>query len=103
MKAKNEIENLLNILQEKETILPGSLSKVTPKISRKSSDKGTDRSYWYLTWKENGKSRATYIPSKDVSQVSRGIENMKKVKEYLSSIAMENLKRFKEQRDVRKS
>lgn len=103
MRAKNEIENLLNILQEKENILPGSLSKVTPKISRKNSDKGTNRSYWYLTWKENGKSRATYIPPNDVSHVSKGIENMKKVKEFLSSIAMENLKRLREQRDVRKS
>ena len=103
MKTKNDIKNLFNILETKESILPGSLSRVTPKTSQKSSDKGTERSYWYLTWKENGRSRATYIPSKNVSQVSRGIENMKKVKEYLSSIAMENLKQLKEQRDVRKS
>jgi hypothetical protein len=103
MKTKNDISSLLKILQTKESILPGSLSKVTPKNTQKSSGKEAERSYWYLTWKENGKSRATYIPSKDVPRVSRAIENMKKVKDYLSSLAMENLKLLKEERDVRKN
>jgi hypothetical protein len=103
MKAKNDIQSLLEILQTKESILPGSLSKITPKSPQKSSRKWSVRSYWYLTWKEDGKSRATYIPSKDVPQVTRGIENMKKVKGYLSRLAMENLRQLKEGRDVRKN
>jgi hypothetical protein len=103
MKAKTDIKSLLKILQTKEGILPGSLSKVTPKTAQKNSSKGAMRFYWYLTWKENGKSRATYIPSKDIPRVSRAIENMRKVKDYLSSLAMENLKLLKEERDVRKN
>jgi len=91
MKAKNDFNSLLKILQTKESILPGSLSKVTPKIAQKSSGGRAKRTYWYLAWKENGKSRATYIPSEDVQSFSRRIENMKKVKDYLSGFAMENL------------
>jgi len=79
------------------------LSELKQKRYLKGSAKEEIRQYWYLTWKEGGKSRAIYIPSKDVPKVARGIENMKRVKNYLFLVAMENLKRMKEERDVKKS
>lgn len=96
MKHSDYLKEVLEILQEGGSILPGTLSKLTQRSDLKS------RSYWYLTWKEEGRSRAIYIHSEDVPQVSKGIENMKKVKEYLFHIAMENLRKMREQRDVRK-
>ncbi|MHA1410536.1 MAG: DUF6788 family protein [Candidatus Odinarchaeia archaeon] len=98
----NEIKNILEILQTKEGVLAGTLSKLKQKTRLKNSKQERYRSYWYLTWKEGGRSKAIYIPAKDVSWVTKGIENMRKVKEYLSQLAMVNLRRLKEGRDVRK-
>jgi len=103
MRQNNELKKIINILQEKDSLFLGSLNKLKQKRHLKSSKKEKIRSYWYLTWKEGGRSKATYIPSKNVAHVARGIENMKRVKNYLSHVAMENLKRMKEDRDVRKS
>lgn len=97
MAGRYEIKKVIKILQGKEAILPGSLSRLTQKRER-----GGSSSYWYLTWKEGGKSRAIYIPSEDVRYVGRGIENMKKVKGVILKIAMENLRKFREGRYVRK-
>jgi len=95
--GRYEINKVIKILQGKEAILPGSLSKLTQK-----RQKGGSSSYWYLTWKEGGASRAIYIPSEDVRYVGRGIENMKKVKEVILKIAMDNLIKLREGRYVRK-
>jgi len=65
--GRYEINKVIKILQGKEAILPGSLSKLTQK-----RQKGGSCCYWYLTWKEGGASRAIYIPSQDVRRVARG-------------------------------
>jgi len=97
MARKHEVEEVIKILQGKEAILPGSLSKLTQK-----REKGGSSSYWYLTWKEGGASRALYIRPEDVKFLVRGIENMKKVKEVILKIAMDNLRKLGEGRYVRK-
>lgn len=97
MAGRYEINKVIKILQGKEAILPGSLSKLTQK-----REKGGSSSYWYLTWKEGGASRAIYIPSQDVRRVARGVENMKRVKGVIWKIAVENLKNLRGGLYVRK-
>jgi hypothetical protein len=95
--GRYKINKVIKILQGKEAILPGSLSRLTQK-----REKGGSCCYWYLTWKEGGASRAIYIPSQDVRRVARGIENMKRVKEVILKIAMDNLRKLRGGRYVRK-
>lgn len=97
MRNRNGIAELIRILQGKESILPGSLNRLIQK-----REEGGRRAYWYLTWKEEGRSRAIYIPAGDVRQVSRGIKNMKRLKLLISNIAEDNLRGLREGRDVRK-
>jgi len=97
MAQGNKINKVLKILQEKEIILPGSLSRLIQE--RKG---GRDRPYWYLTWKESGRSRAIYIPSEEADRVARGVENLKRVRSLISEIAMENLRKLREGRHVGK-
>ena len=97
MAGRYEINKVIKILQGKEAILPGSLSRLTQK-----REKGGSSAYWYLTWKEGGASRAIYIPSQDVRRVARGVENMKKVKGVIWKIAVEKLKNLRGGRSVRK-
>jgi len=97
MRNRNGIAELIRILQGKESILPGSLNRLIQK-----REEGGRRAYWYLTWKEEGRSRAIYIPAGDVRQVSRGIKNMKRLKLLVSNIAEDNLRGLREGRDVRK-
>jgi hypothetical protein len=96
MRSKNAISEVIRILQGRERILPGSLNRLIQK-----REEGGRRAYWYLTWKEEGRSRAIYIPPGDVRKVSRGIRNMKRLKLLVSKIADENLRRMREGRDVR--
>jgi hypothetical protein len=97
MRNRNGIAELIKILQGKASILPGSLNRLIQK-----REEGGRRAYWYLTWKEEGRSRAIYIPAGDVRQVSRGIKNMKRLKLLISNIAEDNLRGLREGRDVRK-
>ena len=97
MAGRTEVNKVIKILQRKEAILPGSLSRLTQR-----REKGGSSSYWYLTWKEGRVSRAIYIPSQDLKFVVRGIENMRRVKEVILKIAMDNLRKLREGRDVRK-
>jgi hypothetical protein len=97
MRNRNGIAELIRILQGKASILPGSLNRLIQK-----REEGGRRAYWYLTWKEEGRSRAIYIPAGDVRQVSRGIKNMKRLKLLVSNIAEDNLRGLREGRDVRK-
>ena len=98
----DKAKEVIKILQKGEDILPGTLSKIHQKRRLKIRNKVKSKSYWYLTWKEDGRSKAIYILPRDVPLVLRGIENMKKVKEYIATLAIENLKRLKEARDVHK-
>jgi len=97
MIKRDGINEAIRILQGEETILPGSLNRLIQK-----REEGGRRAYWYLTWKEEGRSRAIYIPAGDVRQVSRSIRNMKRLKSLILRIAEENLRGLREGRDVRK-
>jgi len=90
----------MRLLQKQGSILPGSVSKLTQRGPRKGSSGQRAKTYWYLTWKEDGRSKALYIPSGEVARVAKGVENMKSVREFILEIGMENLMRLKEERDV---
>jgi hypothetical protein len=96
------VKQLVRILQEDGAILPGSLSRLTQRKQRKGSRRRSRESYWYLTWKEGGRSRALYIPPGDVARVARAVENLREVRGFVSKIAVENLAKLTEDRDVRK-
>lgn len=95
-------KEIIKILQKGEYILSGTLSRISQKRLLRARDVVKSKPYWYLTWKEGGKSKAIYIPAQDVPRVVKGIENMNKLKGYISTLAMKNLKRLKEARDVHK-
>jgi hypothetical protein len=97
MAKGNKINKVIKILQEKENMLPGSLSRLIQE-----REGGRNRPYWYLTWKESGKSRAIYIPSEEAVRVARGVENLKRVRSLISEIAMEKLRELREGRHVGK-
>jgi hypothetical protein len=98
VEKQSKAEKVIKILQNPDAIFLGSLSKVYQPRHHKVRSKP----YWYLTWKEGGKSYAVYIPPRDVGRVRKGIVNMKKLKEYLIDLAKENLERLKRTRDVHK-
>lgn len=100
MRRIRTIKQLMRILQKQGSILPGSLSKLTQRGTRKGSGGQRSKTYWYLTWKEGGRSKALYMPPGEVAGVARGVENMKRVREFILEIGMENLIRLKEERDV---
>lgn len=96
MIKRGAVDEVIKILQERQSLFPGSLNKLT-----QMREKGKSRSYWYLTWKEGGGSQAIYIPPQDVPRVMEGIENMKKIRETLAKIADENLRKLRKGRDVK--
>ena len=102
MRKTTAFEEIMRMLREEAGILPGSLSRLTQRRRQGTGRRHKGDSYWYLTWKEGGRSRALYIPAGDVPRVRRGIENMKRVRGLLFGMAWENLRKFREDRDVRK-
>ncbi|GEM_PF-3361833 len=98
VESQDKAKKVIRILQNPDAIFLGSLSKVY----QRRHHQGKSKPYWYLTWKEGGKSHAIYIPPQDVERVRKGIGNMKKLKEYLTDLAKENLERLKRTRDVHK-
>jgi hypothetical protein len=100
MRRIKTIRQLTQLLQKHGAVLPGSLSRLTQRGPRKGSSRRRAKTYWYLTWKEGGRSKALYIPSGEVARVAQGVENMKRIREFILEIGMENLMQLKEERDV---
>jgi len=102
MRRIRTIKQLMQVLQKEGAILPGSLSKLTQRKLGKGSRGVKAKTYWYLTWKEGGRSKALYIPPGDVARVARAVENLREVRSFIWKIAVENLGKLTEERDVRK-
>lgn len=104
-KVERELTEIVRIMKGGVNLLPGTLSRVKQKRHREGCEicrKGGHGPYWYLTWKEGKRSRALYIPPQYIEQVREGVENMKKLKEYINKLASKRLKELEEERDVRK-
>lgn len=102
MRKGAAIREIVRILGEEGGILPGSLSRLTQRRKRVAGRRPGCDSYWYLTWKEGTRSRALYVPAGDVAGVKRAVGNMKRIKGLVLGMAWENLRRLREERDVRK-
>lgn len=99
--------HILKMLSEQKqcVFLPGSLSLLRQKRHKHGCQvckEGGHGPYWYLTWKEEGKSGALYIPDAFVEQAREAVRNMKLVRQYIRNMSMEHLSRFKKHMEDRR-
>lgn len=88
----------------RQMLLPGTLSLLRQKRHKRGCPecaRGGHGPYWYLTWKENGKSHALYIPPAGLSAARQAVMNMNRLKrwlkEYMGRLAGKNLIEFQKQ------
>jgi hypothetical protein len=107
MKKQGETAMLLKkgkVLQAKDLwpALKGSLAKVHKPCIRKNCplcERGEKHPAWILTVSQKGQRRCLYVPEGLVPVIQLGIENGRKIEEWLSDQGPEIVKAFRLQRD----
>lgn len=78
-------------------ILPGTLSLLRQKWHQhgcRQCRQGGHGPYWYLTWNDNGKSRALYVPETELAKARKGVLNMKRLRQYVKQLCLRNVRHF---------
>ena len=89
---KRKIASELKSLSKSGELLKGSVYKV----SRCRNADGTQKESWMLTFKgEGNKTRSVYIKQKHLAEVRQMLENYKKAKDSIESIAAANVELLK--------
>ncbi len=95
----------MKMMGGEEMFLFGTVCRLRQKYHKegcKVCARGGHGPYWYLTWSESGKSRALYSRPGYAGRARAGVRKMRRLRQYMLKLGLDNIKKFKKQMEARK-